>query len=144
MSREIIHGIKIHADPKRVFDTVSTRSGLASFWTPDVQGDGAEGGELTFGFSEAPARLPIRVRRLEQPSTVEWDCPGVLPYWEGTEIAWCLAPREHGTRLVFRHSGFPDDEPEYDFGSVSLTWAMIVARLKEVVESGGEPNPALT
>jgi len=34
--------------------------------------------------------------------------------------------------------------PEYDFGSVSLTWALIVARLKDVVEGGGAPNPALS
>jgi uncharacterized protein YndB with AHSA1/START domain len=143
MSRDIIHAIEIHADPKSAFDAISTRAGLASFWTPDVQGDAALGGELTFGFSEAPARLPIRVSGLEQPTKVEWDCPGVFPYWEGTKITWSLAPSENGTALVFRHTGFPDQEPEYEFGSVSLTWAMIVARLKEVVEGDGEPNPAL-
>jgi uncharacterized protein YndB with AHSA1/START domain len=50
MARDIIHAIEIHADPKTVFDTVATRAGLAAFWTPDVEGDDAQGGELTFGF----------------------------------------------------------------------------------------------
>jgi hypothetical protein len=45
---------------------------------------------------------------------------------------------------VFRHDGFPDAQPEYDFGSISLTWAQIVTRLKDVVESGGTPHPALS
>ena len=144
MSRDIVHGIEIHADAKAVYDTISTRSGLAAFWTPDVQGDETLDGELTFGFSEAPVRLPIRVTRLEPPTEIAWDCPGGFPYWEGTKVSWSLGSSEHGTKVVFRHNGFPDDEPEYDFGSVSLTWALIVARLKEVVEAGGEPNPALS
>jgi uncharacterized protein YndB with AHSA1/START domain len=143
MSRDIVHGIEIHADPRTVFDTIATRSGLAAFWTPDVQGDETEGGELTFGFSGSPTRLPIRVTRLVSPTDVAWDCPGAFPFWEGTDVAWSLAPSEHGTKVVFRHAGFSEEQPLYDFGSISLTWATILARLKEVVESGGEPNPAL-
>ena len=144
MGKDIVLGIEIHAEPKTVYDTISTRSGLAAFWTPDVQGDETEAGELTFGFSGAPARLPIRVERLEPPTEIAWDCPGGFPYWEGTRVTWSVQPSEHGTKVVFRHAGFPDDAPEYDFGSVSLTWALIVARLKDVVEAGGTPNPALS
>jgi uncharacterized protein YndB with AHSA1/START domain len=144
MSRSIVHGIEIHAARKIVYDTISTRSGLAAFWTPDVEGDETVDGELTFGFSGAPVRLPIRVTRLEPPTEIAWDCPGGFPYWEGTRVSWSLRSSEHGTKVVFGHDGFPDDEPDYDFGSVSLTWALIVGRLKEVVEAGGQPNPALS
>jgi uncharacterized protein YndB with AHSA1/START domain len=144
MARDIIHAIEVHAKPKAVYDTVGTRKGLAAFWTPDVQGDDSEGGELRFGFAEAPAPLPIRVARLEPPHEIAWDCPGGYPFWEGTSIRWSMGPSGDGTRVVFRHTGFPDAEPEYDFGTVSLTWALIVARLKDVVEAGGDPNPALS
>jgi uncharacterized protein YndB with AHSA1/START domain len=144
MSRDIMHAIEIHAEPKTVYDTIATRSGLAAFWTPDVQGDEAEGGELTFGFTEAPVRLPMRIVRLVTPSEIAWDCPGGFPSWEGTKVEWSLDPSDHGTKVVFRHTGLPDDQPEYDFGSISLTWAQIVARLKDVVESGGAPNPTLS
>jgi uncharacterized protein YndB with AHSA1/START domain len=143
VSRDIVHAIEIHAEPKSVYDTIATRSGLAGFWTPDVQGDDAQGGELTFGFSEAPVRLPMRILRLDPPNTIAWDCPGGFPYWEGTQVGWTLSSSEHGTKVVFRHAGFTDDQSEYDFGSISLTWALIVARLKEVIESGGAANPAL-
>ena len=67
MTRDIVLGIEVHAEPKAVFDTVATRSGLASFWTSDVEGDEQEGGELTFGFAQAPARLPMRVTTLDAP-----------------------------------------------------------------------------
>jgi uncharacterized protein YndB with AHSA1/START domain len=144
MSRDIVHGIEIHADPKAVFDTIATRSGLAAFWTPDVQGDDHEGGELSFGFSGAPMRLPVRVSRLDPPREIAWDCPGGFPFWEGTTVRWSIEPSEHGAKVVFRHDGFPDVQPEYDFGSIATTWGQIVTKLKEVVESGGTPNPALS
>ena len=69
---------------------------------------------------------------------------GDEPLWgRSARDPFGVAPQER-TKVVFRHAGFPDDEPEYDFGSVSLTWALIVARLKDVVEAGGVPNPALS
>jgi len=144
MSRDIIHAIEIHAEPKAVYDTIATRSGLAAFWTPDVQGDEAVGGELTFGFGGAPVSLPMRVTRLDPHAEISWDCPGGFPHWDETTVSWSLEPSEHGTKVTFRHAGFRDDAPEYEFGSVSLTWALIVARLKDVVESGGAPNPVLS
>jgi uncharacterized protein YndB with AHSA1/START domain len=144
MTRDIVHGIEIHAEPKAVFDTIATRSGLSAFWTPDVQGDDSEGGDLSFGFSGSPARLPIRVTRLDQPRTIEWGCPEGYPFWEGTRVEWSIDPSEHGAKVVFRHLGFPDAQPEYEHGSINLTWGLIVARLKDVVESGGKPDPALS
>jgi uncharacterized protein YndB with AHSA1/START domain len=144
MSRDIVLAIEIHAEPKTVYDTIASRSGLAAFWTPDVQGDYAQGGELTFGFAEAPARLPMRVVRLNPPTEVAWDCTGGFPYFEGTSVTWSIEPSEHGARVLFRHTDFPDEQPEFDFGGVGVTWGRIVTRLKEVVESGGAPNPALS
>jgi len=143
MTRDIVLGTEIHEKPKAVFDTIATRSGLASFWTPDVEGDESVGGELSFGFTEAPVRLPIRVGRLDATSEIEWECLGGFPFWEGTMASWSLSSSEHGTQVVFRHLGFADEMPEYDFGSIAKTWGSIVARLKEVVESDGAPNPAL-
>jgi hypothetical protein len=55
-----------------------------------------------------------------------------------------IDPSEHGAKVIFRHLGFTDTHPEYDHGSIHLTWGLIVARLKEVIESGGKPNPALS
>jgi hypothetical protein len=96
--RDIVHGIEIHTEPKAVFDTIATRSGLAAFWTPDVQGDDSEDGELSLGFSGSPARLPIRVMRLDQPRTIEWGCPGASRSgrargWSGRSTRANMAPR---------------------------------------------------
>jgi uncharacterized protein YndB with AHSA1/START domain len=143
MGRDIVHAIQIDNDPKSVFDTIATKDGLASFWTGDVQGEDQAGGEMSFGFAGAPVRLPMRTVRLDAPAAVEWECPGGFPFWEHTTVSWSIEDLDGHARVIFRHLGFPDAMPEFDFGSVSLTWALIVARLKEVVESGGTPNPAL-
>jgi uncharacterized protein YndB with AHSA1/START domain len=136
MTRDIIHAVEIATEPKAVFDAIATKSGLASFWTADVEGDEAEGGTLTFGFPQAPIRMPIVVSKLDAPTEIIWDCPAGYPFWEGTRVSWSLATGDGGTKVVFRHTGFPDEQPEFDFGSVGLTWGLIVARLKEVLEAG--------
>ena len=59
-------------------------------------------------------------------------------------MEWSIDPSEHGANVTFRHLGFPDAQPEYDHGSINLTWGLVVARLKAVVESGGKPDPALS
>jgi hypothetical protein len=48
---------------------ISTRGGFAAFWTPDVEGVEAVGGELTFGFSGAP-------RSAADPRRPFWNHPG--------------------------------------------------------------------
>jgi uncharacterized protein YndB with AHSA1/START domain len=143
MSRTIVMATEIQREPKLVYETISTREGLATFWTPDVQGDDAEGGELTFGFAQAPARLPMHVTRLDEPSEITWHCTGDWPFWGDTDVSWSITPGENGTQVLFRHTGFADEMPDVAFGSVSLTWGVVVARLKEVIEHDGAPNPAL-
>lgn len=143
MTRDIVQAIEVHAEPKSVFDTVATRSGLAAFWTSDVEGNEEEGGELSFGFEHAPSRLPMEMTTIDPPGAIAWTCTGDWPFWNDTTVEWTFEQTEHGTKVVLRHVGITNDMPEFDFGSVSLTWALVVARLKDVVEGGGTPNPAL-
>ena len=140
MTRDVLLGIEIESEPKVVYDTIASPEGLAAFWTSDVRRD--EGGELSFGFESAPTRLPASILTAEPPSAVAWRFGGDWPAWPGTIASWSLEASDRGTRVTFRH-GFPDPMPEFDFGSVALTWALIVARLKDVVGSGGAPDPVL-
>lgn len=141
MSRAIVLVADIQREPKLVYQTIATRAGLATFWTPDVQGD--EAGEMTFGFAQAPTRLPMRVTRLDEPNKIAWHCAGDWPFWGDTDVTWSITPGEGGTQVMFRHAGFADEMPDVAFGTVAFTWGLVVARLKEVVEGDGAPNPAL-
>ncbi|MEX2422025.1 MAG: SRPBCC domain-containing protein [Actinomycetota bacterium] len=142
MSRDVVLAIEIEAGPKAIFDTLAGPEGLATFWTPDVRSEDDDGRELSFGFEASPTRLPATVTDVAAPSAIAWTFGGDWPAWPGTTASWSLEPGEKGTKVVFRH-GFQDSMPEFDFGSVVLTWALVVARLKSVVESAGVADPVL-
>ena len=139
MSRDIVLGIEIEAEPKVVFDRVASASGVASFWTSDVQGDDDA---FTLGFPGAPSRLATRVTRSDPAAAFEWAFTSDWPFWDGSVGAWSFEPGEHGTRVVFRHLNYGEGMPDFEFGSVALTWATVLQALERVVETG-TPNPAL-
>ena len=137
MGREILLGVEVHGDARTVVDALTTKEGLSSFWTSDSIAEPSIGSEARFGFQGAPVPLRMRVDRIE-PHGVTWTCLGDFPFWEGTNVTWSLSPeKEHGgTRVLFRQAGFPDEQPEWEFASVTFTWAGILGRLKALSETG--------
>jgi hypothetical protein len=55
-------------------------------------------------------------------------------------LAGAAGPDGAGTRLLFRHAGWPDDYSEQEFASVNFVWGQILARLKGYCETG-RPQP---
>lgn len=142
MTGDVLLAIEVEADPKVVYDTIAEPDGLATFWTPDVRREDGDGRDLSLGFESAPTRLPVSIIAAETPNSITWAFDGDWPSWSGTAASWSLEQTDRSTRVVFRHA-FPDTMPDFDFGSVALTWALVVARLKSVIESGGAADPAL-
>jgi uncharacterized protein YndB with AHSA1/START domain len=137
VTREILLGAEVHADAERVVDALTTKEGLSSFWTTDSVAEPQVGSEARFGFEGSPVPLRMRVNRIDA-GGVEWSCLGDFPLWEGTTVTWSLSPEEEhgGTRLLFRHAGFADEQPEWEFASIASTWAGILGRLKILAETG--------
>jgi uncharacterized protein YndB with AHSA1/START domain len=137
MGREILLGVEAHAGAPTILDAVTTKEGLSSFWTSDSIAEPALGTEARFGFQDAPVPLRMRVDRIE-PNEVTWTCLGDFPFWEGTTVTWSLSPEEEhgGTRVLFRHVGFADEQPEWEFASIAFTWGGILGRLKMLAETG--------
>lgn len=142
MTREIVLAVDVDADRQTVHDAVTTREGLAGFWTPDVSATAEVGAKLRFGFESAPVDLLMRLEALE-PGGVAWSCPGPWPYWEGTDVEWRFDDAaEGGTRVLLKHTGWDDGYTDGEFGSVAYTWALVLKALKGYVETG-TPKPAL-
>ena len=136
MGREILLGVEAHAGAPTILDAVTTKEGLSSFWTSDSIAEPVVGTEARFGFQDAPVPLRMRVDRIE-PNEVTWTCLGDFPFWEGTTVTWSLSPEEEhgGTRVLFRHVGFADEQPEWEFASIAFTWGGILGRLKVLAET---------
>lgn len=138
MGREIMFAVDIDAEPKAVYEAIATEEGLKSFWTPDVDAAPEVGSVARFGFEKAPMDIRMRIDRLEPDAEVTWTCVGDFPYWADTTVSWRMQPNPEGpgTRLLFSHTGWPEDQPEYEYASVGYSWGQIVARLHDVLPSG--------
>ena len=135
MDRSITLAVDVAADVNRAFDILSTTEGQRGFWTADcdVSRDGAR-----FGFAQAPVDLETSVTT-EPSRLVRMRVTSGFPYWEGSTWEWELGPAaraESGTGVLFRHYGFGEGYPEIDLGHTAQTWALILARLVEHLESG--------
>jgi uncharacterized protein YndB with AHSA1/START domain len=142
MTGDMLHAVEIHADQRTLYDAVATQRGQTAFWTAEAIVQPNVGSIAEFTFPGAPARLKMRVDRLEPDKLVEWLCQGDFPYWTGTRVTWEMrsAPTPGHTTLLFSHSGWPADYPREEFAHVNFTWGQIVARLKAYAESG-QPQP---
>lgn len=135
MARSIILTVDTEADPEAVTTALTTREGLASFWTSDVDASPEVGSTIRLGFVPAPVDLEMTVAAIEPGRRVEWECQGPWPYWGGTRVEWTIL--EGDTRQVMlAHRGWSEEQPEPEFGSVAQVWAMVLQALKSYVESG--------
>lgn len=143
MTHTLLHQMDIKAPPKKVFAALTTRDGLAGFWTSEVQAEPRVGSVARFNFPGAPAPLRMRIDALEPDKRVAWTCLGDFPGWEGTTVSWLLSPAADGagTSVLFRH-GDVSAWPEPGIASVNYTWGQIAARLKGYSETG-TPQPFL-
>jgi uncharacterized protein YndB with AHSA1/START domain len=139
MTRSIILSVETDADKDTIYRALTTIDGLASFWTPAVDGNPDLGGTLRFGFAAAPAELEMTVAELTPSETVVWNCAGPWPYWGGTHIEWTIG----NGRVTFVQDGWSEDQAEAEFGAVAYTWAMVLTALTAHVETG-DAAPALS
>ena len=142
MTGDILHAVEVHADPHTLFEAIATQPGQRAFWTADAIVPPSVGSIAEFGFPGTPARLKMRVERLEPDRLLAWKCEGEFPYWTGTSVTWEIspAPTAGETTVLFSQTGWAADYPPLDFAHVNFTWGQIVGRLKAYAESG-QPQP---
>lgn len=130
----------IEADPDTVTEAVSTPSGVASWWSPKLEGTpGEAGGTFRIWFPEVPQPFEFAVERDDE-HEVAWRTLAFPPWWADTTIRWRVERPDEGTgtRLQFVHEGFdPDNEV---IPIITPAWAQIILRLKEYAETG-TPTP---
>jgi uncharacterized protein YndB with AHSA1/START domain len=138
MGQQMLHIVDIAARQSEIFRAISSADGLRSFWTADADAEPSIGAEARFGFPQAPVDLRMEITALDADSHVTWQCLGDFPYWAGTTVDWSIAENVNGpgSLVTFRHSGWPDDYPDAEYGLVNYVWGQIVGRLKEYLETG--------
>lgn len=131
--------LSVDAPVADVLATLTTLDGLAGWWTTDVTGSPAPGGELTFRFDGPPTVM--RVDHVDPSALVVWTCTAseVFADWVGTSVWFDVRPRPGGgSVLAFRHVGLtPDREC---FGQCRPGWEHHLRSLVSLAQ-GAEGTP---
>jgi uncharacterized protein YndB with AHSA1/START domain len=107
--------LEMTAPPSAVYAALTTKSGIASWWTRDCEVEERVGGLVAVRFPKHDFSATMTVTRLEPDRLLEWTCiacshPASSGYadradWVGTRLRFELTPSGQGTRLVFTHKG---------------------------------------
>jgi len=129
----IRHDFFIHGSADRVYEAITTPSGLDSWWTLRSSGKPLEGSTYEFYFGEdydwrASVVEAVSGRR------ITWRFTVADQEWEGTTLRMTLREDAENTVVEFSHTGWPDPSEHYRISS--YCWAMYLRLLKRYVERG--------
>lgn len=135
----ICHRLLIEAPAETVYKALTTREGLAGWWTHKTTGQFAVRDTIRFTF-EPDYFKEMKIEVLQRYSRVAWRCLKGYEDWIGTTLDFELEPHANGTVLFFRHDGWAGYTP--GFASCSYDWALFFRSLKFLCETGkGFPYP---
>jgi uncharacterized protein YndB with AHSA1/START domain len=136
---DILHRVGVKtAEPKKVYDAITTLEGLSGWWTADTTGDPEVGGVLKFRFP--PGGFDMRVVEQRPGEHVTWEVIEGPAEWVGTTVEWDLRVDGEYTIVMFGHRGWR--EPVEFTHHCSTKWATFLMSLKALVETGtGAPSP---
>lgn len=137
--KDIIHRVGIKASPEKIYELLTTDSGLSLWWTDDVSGAADVGSVIKFRFDGGGP--DFQVAELVPNELVRWKHSGNMPEaWMGTEIIFKLDRDGDQTFLSFTHGNW---KAASDFmAHCSTKWAVFMLSIKDLAETGkGRPFP---
>jgi uncharacterized protein YndB with AHSA1/START domain len=136
--RTIIHVSDLAVPPAKVFQALTTLTGLASWWTTKVEGDAGPAGKIDFTF-DGDFNPQMQVTRFDAPSTLAWRCVAGVEQWSEDTFRFQLEARGAGTRLRFRQD-YSSELSDDDYGSYNYNWGYYLESLRQYCETGtGKP-----
>jgi uncharacterized protein YndB with AHSA1/START domain len=130
---DICHDFPIKGSAAVVFAAISTPEGLDSWWTKTCQGTPREGAEYDLGFGQGYDWRAL-VTQCAPESVFELKMVHADDDWRGSSLNFKLTGDGDNTQVVFRHSGWPEENEHYRISC--YCWAMYLRHLKRYVESG--------
>jgi uncharacterized protein YndB with AHSA1/START domain len=140
---DILHRVGIKSSLNRVYDALTTRDGLAGWWTTNTQGDSKVGGVITFRFSAGGKDIggfAMKVLALQPAKQVLWQVVDGPEEWIGTRVSFELKQEDDYAIVLFKHLDWK--APVEFMHHCSTKWATFLMSLKSLVETGkGVPAP---
>jgi len=140
---DILHRVGIKSSLDEVYKALTTREGLAAWWTHDTQGESKVGGGLKFRFSADGSEIggfDMKILELQPAKRVLWQVVDGPVDWIDTKISFQLKQESEYSIVLFKHQDWK--EPVEFMHHCSTKWATFLMSLKSLLESGeGAPNP---
>lgn len=135
---EIMHTLKVNAEPERIYQAITTAEGIRNWWTRDAVLDPKVGGTGEFGFYGRRFVAKVEIDQLRPPMHVTWRITN--PAWPGDTIEFDVSREDDHARLSFAHRGFGLADQRY--ASATTRWGFYLLSLKRYLETGaGTPHP---
>jgi len=135
---DILHRIGVKSSVDDTYKALTTRAGLAAWWTNGTQGESKVGGVLRFRFGAGG--FDMKVLELHPPTRVLWEVVDGPKEWIGTKVSWELRQDDGYAIVLLKHMGWK--EPVEFMHHCSTKWAIFLMSLKSLLETGeGAPDP---
>lgn len=123
----------INASAEKVFEAISSPSGLDSWWCLETKGICGlnEHYELFFG---EPYHWKATVSKMVPNKEFEFTMLESDKDWNGSRVGFFLFENENSTTVQFYHEGWPETNEHFQISS--FCWAMYLRLLKRFVEFG--------
>jgi len=130
---DIFHDFQIKAPTEKVFQAVSTPTGLDAWWTKRSSGHPVQGSEYELWFGPE-YNWRAMVSRCAPPTEFELEVTKAHEDWQRTRVGFALEEKEGVTHVRFHHLGWPKANEHYRVSC--FCWAMYLRLLKRYVEHG--------
>src|SRR5262245_16893332 len=135
---DILHRVGIKSSFDDTYRALTTRDGLAAWWTNNTQGDSKVGGVLQFRFGAGG--FDMKVLELDPAGRVLWQVIEGPEAWIGPKVSFNLKKEGDLNLVLFKHQGWR--EPVEFMHHCSTKWAVYLMSLKSLLETGkGGPDP---
>jgi uncharacterized protein YndB with AHSA1/START domain len=130
---DIKHYLVINSQSQKIYQALTTRTGIASWWTPQTEIGNGVGDTNIFDFGDR-YHNEMKIIDLQTNKRVEWKCFVGDNEWIGTNFIFELEEKNNETVLRFTHGNWKE-ETDF-FASCNFQWAYYLLSLKQYCETG--------
>lgn len=131
--KKIIHFVRIHAVPEKVYKALTTQDGLSGWWSTVVDVDEIER-VIHFHFA-GDFNPDMKVTRLDANRLVEWSCIGGHDNWKDNSFSFELRNMQGETGLMFVQV-YAQELTDEVYGTYNYNWGYYLHSLKLLCETG--------
>ena len=130
---DIFQDFPVKAPASRVFDAVTSATGLNAWWTKESSGEPRLGAEYKLGFGPK-FDWRAKVTECAKDSAFELQITQADADWTGTRVGFHLQDSPGMTNVRFHHTGWPSQNEHWRISC--YCWAMYLRILRRYLEHG--------